>query len=85
MTLQAISTAAANRIARQRTRIDNAATLLEALSPMATLRRGYSITRVNGHAVTSVNGLAPDTIMETTLADGTITSKISETKKSNLQ
>lgn len=85
MTMQAITTAAANRIARQRTRIDNAANLLEALSPMATLRRGYSITRVNGHAVTSVTDLAPDMTMETTLADGTITSIISETKKSNHQ
>ncbi len=82
MTTQAIATAAANRLTRQNTRIDNAATLLDALSPMATLRRGYSITRVNGKAIASANDLTAGTPMETTLADGTITSLITETSKS---
>ena len=74
MTLKAIADAAANRLARQNSRIDAAATLLAALSPAATLKRGYSITRVNGHALTSAEGIAPGTTLETTLADGTLVS-----------
>ncbi|MDE6125872.1 MAG: exodeoxyribonuclease VII large subunit [Muribaculaceae bacterium] len=48
--------------------------LLEVLSPMATLRRGYSISRVGGRAVSSVAEVPPGTAVETTLADGTFVS-----------
>ncbi len=41
---------------------------------MATLRRGYSITRVGGKAVSSVAAIAPGATVETTLADGTFLS-----------
>lgn len=74
MTLQAISDAAANRIARQRALLDSRLTLLEALSPAATLKRGYSITRVNGRAVTSASEITPGIAIETTLADGKVIS-----------
>ena len=61
MTLKAIADAASNRISRQRSLLDSRQTLLEALSPVATLKRGYSITRVGS-------------IIETTLADGKVIS-----------
>jgi exodeoxyribonuclease VII large subunit len=80
MTVTAIANACANRIARQNARLDAAASLLNALSPVATLRRGYSVTRVDGHAVTDATTLAPGTTIETTLANGTITSTITSTQ-----
>ena len=50
--------------------------LQRVLSPINTLRRGYSITRVNGHVVSSVTALNPGDIVETTLTDGTLTSEV---------
>lgn len=83
MTVTAIANACANRIARQNARLDAAASLLNALSPVATLRRGYSVTRVDGHAVTDASTLAPGTTIETTLANGTITSTITSTQNNS--
>lgn len=76
MTMQAIANAAANRIAHQNAQLDAFTNLLNALSPQATLRRGYSITRVDGHAVTSTEALHKGTIIETTLANGTVKSQV---------
>ncbi|MDE7449968.1 MAG: exodeoxyribonuclease VII large subunit [Paramuribaculum sp.] len=73
---EAIKVAADNLIARQRDRLNNREGLIDAYSPMATLRRGYSITSVDGHALTSVNDLTTGRTITTTLADGTITSSI---------
>ncbi len=56
------------------TRLDSREELLKVLSPEATLSRGYSITRVGGKAVTSADGIAPGTILETTLFSGSIIS-----------
>ena len=70
----AIAVATANAISRQRQRLDSAAALLEVLSPAATLRRGYSITRANGAVVTSAAAITAGTVLETTFADGTVKS-----------
>ena len=74
MMLNAIATAASNRLARQMTQLDSSATLLAALSPQATLRRGYSITRIDGKAVTSAADIPSGTKLVTTFADGSVTS-----------
>ncbi len=63
------------RIARQRDRLTAIGQLIDTLSPQATLRRGFSITRVDGHAVTSAD-LPPGTKLTTTLATGEITSTV---------
>jgi exodeoxyribonuclease VII large subunit len=86
MTLKAIADAASNRISRQRSLLDSRQTLLEALSPVATLKRGYSITRVDGHAVTSADSIPPGSIIETTLADGKVISTATavETSSGNI-
>lgn len=55
--------------------------LIDALSPEATLRRGYSITHINGHAITSADGLMPGQSIVTTLASGVIQSEILSTKR----
>lgn len=58
----------------QMERLASVETLVKALDPIATLRRGYSITRVDGHAVTDASTLPPGTRLETRLASGTVTS-----------
>lgn len=72
-----IASSSATVIERQRAMLDRMDGLVQVLSPQATLLRGYSITRVNGHAVTDASALAPGDIIETTLASGTIESKVS--------
>ncbi len=51
-------------------RIASLGELLEAISPQATLRRGYSITRAGGHAVTDSTAIAAGTVLTTTFANG---------------
>ncbi|MCH8553926.1 MAG: exodeoxyribonuclease VII large subunit [Schleiferiaceae bacterium] len=48
------------------------------LDPLQVLKRGYSITRVEGKAVKSATALAIGTEIETELFEGTFTSKITE-------
>lgn len=73
--LQALTVAADRTLhTTQPQRLDALERLARALSPKATLKRGYSITRVNGHAVTSSTDIPPGTLLQTLLADGTITS-----------
>lgn len=60
---------------RRSDRLDSMQAMLNALSPEATLRRGYSITRVDGRAVTDASQIPSGTEIETTLANGTIISK----------
>lgn len=67
-------------LARGADRLDGAARLLDALSPQATLRRGYSVTRVNGKAVTSAASVADGCVIETTLAAGKIISVVKTEK-----
>jgi exodeoxyribonuclease VII large subunit len=67
-----LQTASANVVRRQGDRLEASAKLLEVLSPAATLKRGYSITRLNGHAISSVAAIPPGSSLEITLADGTI-------------
>lgn len=63
-------------IERRRSRLDAIGELIAVLSPDATLRRGYSITRIDGHAITSVADAPSGAVIETTLADGTVRSNI---------
>lgn len=62
-------------IDRHRARLKSIEELTAVLSPDATLRRGYSITRVNGHAVTDPAAVPEGAVIETTLAGGTLTSR----------
>lgn len=48
--------------------------LLDSISPEATLRRGFSITRIDGHAVSSARDVSPGSTLITTLADGELIS-----------
>ncbi|MDE7410511.1 MAG: exodeoxyribonuclease VII large subunit [Paramuribaculum sp.] len=66
-------------ISRQSTLLDSKESLLKALSPAATLARGYSITTVNGHALSSTDSLPAGTTVTTILARGTFTSTVIST------
>ena len=58
-------------------RFAHAETLLKALSPDATLARGYSITSIQGGAILrSVKDVAPQTKITTRLKDGSIDSVV---------
>lgn len=70
----------ADIVGRRAAALDSAAALIEALSPEATLRRGYSITRVDGHAVTSFSQLNKGDIVTTVFADGSAVSQIIDIK-----
>lgn len=76
MAAERLSAATASLIERRRARLDTISQLIDVLSPEATLRRGYSITRLNGHAVTSAAQLSAGDTIETRLADGCVSSNI---------
>lgn len=63
-------------MAKERTRLETLESLATVLSPQNTLRRGYSITRVEGKAVTDASALKPGTRLETQLLDGTVESEV---------
>ena len=65
-------------VRRQNDRLDAASRLVEALSPQAVLRRGYSVCRVNGRAVTDASALNAGDILTTVLASGSIKSTVTE-------
>ena len=57
--------------------LDGSEARLRALDPRRVLERGYSITRdESGRVLTSVDGLAPDDVLATELADGAVTSRV---------
>lgn len=75
-TFNAIVTASRTAIGRQSDRLDSRRGLLDALSPAATLRRGYSITSWQGRAVVSAGELPHGAVITTTLASGIVTSVV---------
>lgn len=76
----AISTASATRLKHAGLKLNSCAALIDALSPKATLRRGFSITRLNGAAVTDAAGLPAGAVLVTELAEGTVESIVKITK-----
>jgi len=57
-------------------RLKNIENLIRVLSPENTIRRGYSVTLVNGKAVRSVGELKEGDKVETRLIDGIVSSRI---------
>lgn len=57
-------------------RLDSLESMVRVLSPQNTIKRGYSITMVNGKAVKSQEQLKNGDVIETRLFDGTVMSKI---------
>lgn len=61
---------------KESTKLDNLSGLVDALSPLNTLKRGYSITRVDGKAVTDAKTLSPGQTIETELRQGRVVSVV---------
>lgn len=74
-----ITMAVQNVLRHQRQQLENMAGLIEALSPSTTLKRGYSITRINGHAVTDASEIHPGDTVETIFAHGASTMTVNQT------
>jgi len=66
-------------------RLNHLEGMVDILSPAATLRRGYSITRLNGHALTDASELSPDDSVETILAGGSIISTVKTITETSAQ
>ncbi|MDE6542710.1 MAG: exodeoxyribonuclease VII large subunit [Muribaculaceae bacterium] len=71
---QRLQMLSAGAISRQRAALDSRESLLNALSPQATLKRGYSITVVDGVALKSAKDVRPGMTILTCLKDGEIKS-----------
>ncbi len=69
-----LTTALKAALDRENRRLDSMAQLIDALSPQATLRRGYTITRLNGRAIKAASDVAVGSTIETVTADGIIKS-----------
>lgn len=70
---RSLSTLSTRAVDRRRSRIETLAGRLDALSPLATLARGYAVARgLNGRAITSAGQLSPGTRFELLLRDGRV-------------
>ena len=63
-----------NKFSQAGQKINNLESLVKVLDPGNTLKRGYSITRLNGKAVKSILSIKDGDILTTTLPDGEIKS-----------
>ena len=63
-------------IEKKKASLDSLESLLEALSPLSTLKRGYSITRIDGKSIKDVSYIRNGDTITTTLANGTLTSTV---------
>lgn len=61
---------------RQRQRLQICIANVRSAQPDRILRLGFSITRLNGHAVTTSDDLHPGDTLTTTLAHGSVTSQV---------
>lgn len=71
-----LDSAATQRLERERHRLQLMVQRAQAQDPIHILRRGYSITLHNGHALRSGDELADGDIIETRLEQGTLKSEI---------
>jgi len=69
-----------HRLMREQHRLEMLSQQLQSLDPELLLRRGYSITFKDGHAVRNMESLQPGDLIETRLANGSV---LSEVKKTN--
>ena len=67
----------ANSLEKHRSRLSNLASTLNAISPLQTLSRGYSITsKLDGQAITTSDSVAQDELIQTRLHKGQLLSRI---------
>ena len=56
---------------------------LEVLNPITTLKRGYSVTKLNNNIITSIKGLEKGNILTNQLSDGYIESEVIKVYEQN--
>jgi exodeoxyribonuclease VII large subunit len=66
---------------RKRSRLDGLAGRLRALSPRATLDRGYAIVRADAGIVRSAGAVAPGARVDVELAEGSLGARVEETRE----
>jgi len=66
---------------RKRTHLDGLAGRLRALSPRATLERGYAIVRTDDGIVRSARAVAPGSRVDVELAEGAFGARVEETRE----
>ena len=69
------------RLKQAAERVAATAEQLESLSPLGTLKRGYSLTLSDGQVVRDAAAVAVGDTIETRLAAGTITSRVLKTDR----
>ena len=69
-----------NIINRKQLELSKAASMLNALSPLAVLGRGYSLTLHNDAVITSASEVKADDLITTRLKSSTIISRVTEVK-----
>lgn len=62
--------------------LNNVSKTIDNMHPDNVLKRGYSITRVNGKTVSAIDEVQSGDVLETIVSDGRVISQVSETKKS---
>jgi len=76
--LQALAAAAQRELTARRARLERAAHLLEALNPLATLARGYTVTSdESGIPLASAEAVRKGETLRTRFSDGEVRSKVS--------
>jgi exodeoxyribonuclease VII large subunit len=76
---QAITIYSKTNIRQEKSRLNNIEEKIKAMDPVNVLRRGYSITLVNGQLLKTVQQVNQEDILQTITIDGTVTS-IAQTK-----
>ena len=71
---------AARQLRRQEERVSAMKSTLALLGPGATLKRGFSVTRVDGKAIRDVQELKPGVVVETQVESGTFLSEVKEVR-----
>ena len=84
---QGLERAILERVGHEKARLGLAARALQAVSPLATLERGYAIvsSAVNGSVVKDAAAVAPGTSVDIRLARGKLSATVNETRPQNGQ
>ena len=65
-----------NRLDKEKIKLENIETKLNLLNPENILKKGYSLTRVEGKIVKSINSVKKGSIIDTKFSDGIIKSEV---------
>jgi exodeoxyribonuclease VII large subunit len=65
---------------RRRSALDHTGARLQALSPLATLKRGYAIVRSGAEALRDAAAVEPGDLLDVQLADGSLGATVHEVR-----